>query len=110
MVHKIVEWLRACPHVEELTVGTLSPGVGTGLFPKGVTKVNRDILGGSRVTASVLLRHRDHPDSTWAGQLTDWVLCNPPEGMTVTPKGGKLCSPTRDGLGTWEVELIVENT
>ena len=110
MVHKITDWLEGCPFVEQLTVGTLAPGTGTGLFPKGVSRVYRDILGNSRVTASVLLRHRDYPDAAWTQQVARWVLCNQPDGMTVTPKGGRLCSPTRDGLGTWEVELIVENT
>ena len=109
MVHKIMDWLAACPNVESLSLGTLSPGTGTGLFPKGISKVYRDILGGSRVTAAMLLHHRDHPDSAWAQQVADWVLRNQPEGMTVTPKGGKLCSPTRDGLGTWEMELVIEN-
>ena len=109
MVHKIARWLAACPHVEGLTVGSLQPGAGTGIFPKGITRVSRDILGGSRVTTSVLLRHRDYRDSGWVQQLSDWVIANPPEDMTVTPRGGRLCSPTKDGWGTWELEIVIES-
>lgn len=108
MVHKIADWLATCPYVEGLTVGALQPGSGTGLFPKGISKVYRDILGNSRVNASVVLRHRDYPDSTWPQQLAHWVLYNQPQGCTVTPKGGKMVNPTKDGWGTWEIELVVE--
>ena len=109
MVDGIVAWLLGCPYIENVSVGTLQPGAGTGLFLKGISHVRRDILGGSRVSQSLLLRHRDYPDALWVQQFNAWVLENQPTGMKVTPKGGKLVSPTKDGWGTWELELIVES-
>lgn len=110
MVHKIAKWLEQCPHIDHICVGTLEPGTGTGLFPKGIDRVRRDILGNCRVTATLLLRHRGRPEEDWPSLLSGWVLeAQPPAGYTVTPRGGRLCAPTRDGWGTWEMELIIEN-
>lgn len=108
MVHKIAGWLKDCPAVEDITVGTLPPGKGTGIFPKGITRVRQDILGGSAVTSTVVLRHRGRPEDRWPQELSGWVFHTaPPAGCTVTPHGGRLCSPTKDGWGTWELELTV---
>ncbi len=110
MVDEIARWLKGCPFIKELTVGTLPPGSGTGLFSKGIDRVRRDILGGSTVTHTFILRHRGRPEEAWPEQLSSWILtATPPAGYIVTPKGGRLVSPTRDGWGTWEMELKIEN-
>lgn len=107
MIEELLKYLETCPLIEQLTFGALAPGGGTGLFAGGIEKVEQDILGDSRVTQSYILRHRDTPDSTWAQQVSRWLLCSQPTNMTVIPRGGKLVSPTKEGWGTWELELIV---
>lgn len=109
MVDRVKSWLLKCPYIQELSVCSLAPGSGTGLFPKGISRVRQDILGRSRLTQSYILRHRDYPDATWAEQVSAWILSNKPADLQVTPKGGKLVNPTKDGWGTWELELTVES-
>ena len=109
MVDDVKNWLLKCPYMENLSVGTLQPGPGTGLFLKGISHVRRDILGDAKVTETFVLRHRDYPDATWVEQVSAWVLQNQPEQMKVTPQGGKPVNPTKDGWGTWELELKVES-
>lgn len=110
MVHKIADWIKNCPFIEDVTACSVSPGTGTGIFPKGISRVSRDILGNCSVTISLLLRHRGRPEENWPALVSSWVLTTePPLGCrSVTPKGGKLCSPTKDGWGTWEMELVIE--
>ena len=109
MVDAVKSWLSQGPYIQELSVCSLAPGSGTGLFPKGISRVRQDILGRSRLTQSYILRHRDYPDATWVEQVSAWVLQNQPEQMKVTPQGGKPVNPTKDGWGTWELELKVES-
>ena len=107
MTKTLMTYFATCPHIAELSFGTLPPGMGTGLFEGGIQKVEQDILGRNRITRTYILRHRDTPDSTWAQQVSLWVLEHPPEAMTVVPEGGTMVAPTKDGWATWELELIV---
>ena len=109
MVNTVKGWLLNCPYMGNLSVGTLQPQGDTGLFPKGISRVRRDILGDARVSTAFILRHRDYPDADWVDKVSAWILSNKPADMQVTPKGGKLVNPTKDGWGTWELELIVES-
>ena len=107
MREALLDWLGGCPLISELSVGTLPPGVGTGLFEGGIQSVEQDILGNSRIARAYILRHRDRPDSLWVLQFSLWVVQNQPPALTVIPKGGKTVPPTNEGWATWELELTV---
>ena len=107
MIDMLINWLKSCPQLLDIQFGALPPGAGTGLFAGGIEAVQQDILGNSRTVQRYILRHRAAPDSTWAQQVSGWVLSNQPPSMAITPKGGKLVSPTNDGWGTWELELVI---
>lgn len=110
VIEMLVSWLQTCPLVDSLFTGTLPPGRGTGLFLKGIDRVHRDILGNQKPRWRCLIRHRGSPEENWAEAFSCWVLeATPPAGYRISPGGGRLVSPTRDGWGTWEVELIIEN-
>ena len=107
MVHKVRRWLENCPHIYALTVDTLGAGPATGLFCREVTALRQDILGNRKPRFKYLLRHRGQTHENWAEAFGLWVLENPPEEFRVSLRGGRQCSPTRDGFSTWEVELTV---
>ena len=106
----IKSWLEQCPHIGVLTVDSLGPGLGVGLFAQGVEAVCRDILGNVRLRSRYVLRRRGLRGENWAEQVTRWVLeQKPPQGCTVSVKGGKLRDPSTDAMGTYELEIIVNS-
>ena len=107
MTEMLFRFLADCPHTPAITKEALGPGVGTGLFFRGVVGVAEDILGDKKPSWSYIVRHRGLAAENWAEAFCLWILDNPPAGWTVTPKRSGLCSPTKDGFSTWEVELTV---
>ncbi len=105
----IKAWLEGCPHIGALTVDKVGPNLGVGLFPQGVEGVSRDILGNARTTRRYILRRRGLRGESWADRVADWVLAaQPPAGCRVSVRGGRLKEPATDGVGTYEVEILVE--
>ena len=101
------------------------PKLGSsGLFPLGITQLNRreDLTGRvtARYQAEFALRRWDARQASSAGwllELQSWVmgqkspgLGDAPETETIRAEKGKLVSASQSGMATYEVKLTMEFT
>lgn len=91
--------LDSCPYMDGYSVDELV-GLQPGVFSLGVVGQKTDILGDIRCRYRYSLRKRCPRGSSWAQQLTDWLLSR---GIAVT--GGKLSTPANDTTGIYELTI-----
>lgn len=96
-------YLDTCPDLAGYTVDKLGPGLGVGVFPQGVVRITRDILGTVKLTKRYVLKRRGLRGESWADRVTNWALM-----MGLRVSGGKLTTPATEGVGVYELTLETE--